>query len=77
MLVAALSACTADEHEDSDAGIGAYMDAQENELREQLAGTGVSVVRHGNDIVLNMPSNVTFDVDQANVQSSFYSVLNS
>ena len=77
VLVAALSACTAGEHEDSDAGIGAYMDAQENELREQLAGTGVSVVRHGNDIVLNMPGKVTFDVDQANVQSSFYPVLNS
>ena len=26
--------------------VGAYMDAQENKLREQLAGTGVSVVRH-------------------------------
>jgi len=57
--------------------VGAYMDAQENKLREQLAGTGVSVVRLGNDIVLNMPGNVTFDVNQAAVQSSFYPVLNS
>ena len=77
VLVAALSACSAGEQEDSDAGIGAYMDAQEKELREQLAGTGVSVVRHGNDIVLNMPGNVTFDINQSNVQSSFYPVLNS
>jgi outer membrane protein OmpA-like peptidoglycan-associated protein len=57
--------------------VGAYMDAQENKLREQLAGTGVSVVRLGDDIVLNMPGNVTFDVNQAAVQSGFYPVLNS
>ena len=57
--------------------VGAYMDAQENKLREQLAGTGVSVVRFGDDIVLNMPGNVTFDVNQAAVQSGFYPVLNS
>lgn len=57
--------------------VGAYMDAQENKLREQLAGTGVSVVRHGDDIVLNMPGNVTFDVNQSVVQSGFYPVLNS
>jgi outer membrane protein OmpA-like peptidoglycan-associated protein len=57
--------------------VGAYMDAQENKLREQLAGTGVSVVRLGDDIVLNMPGNVTFDVDQSAVKSGFYPVLNS
>jgi len=57
--------------------VGAYMDAQENKLREQLAGTGVSVVRLGDDIVLNMPGNVTFDVNQGAVQSGFYPVLNS
>lgn len=57
--------------------VGAYMDAQENKLREQLAGTGVSVTRLGDDIVLNMPGNVTFDVNQSAVQSSFYPVLDS
>jgi len=57
--------------------VGAYMDAQENKLRQQLQGTGVSVVRLGDDIVLNMPGNVTFDVNQSAVQSSFYPVLDS
>ena len=57
--------------------VGAYMDAQENKLREQLAGTGVSVTRLGDDIVLNMPGSVTFDVNQSAVQSNFYPVLNS
>ncbi|MGE0625220.1 MAG: OmpA family protein [Pseudomonadales bacterium] len=57
--------------------VGAYMDAQENKLREQLRNTGVSVTRLGNDIVLNMPGNVTFDVNQSDVKSNFYPVLNS
>jgi outer membrane protein OmpA-like peptidoglycan-associated protein len=57
--------------------VGAYMDAQENKLRQQLQGTGVSVTRLGNDIVLNMPGNVTFDVNQSDVKSNFYPVLNS
>ena len=42
------------------AAIGSYMDQQEAELRAQLQGTGVSVTRVGNQIILNMPSNITF-----------------
>ncbi len=58
-------------------GVGAYMDKQEQELRAQLQGTGVSVTRNGNDIILNMPSNVTFATNQDQVNSSFYPVLDS
>ncbi len=57
--------------------VGAYMDAQEAKLREQLENTGVSVTRIGDDIVLNMPGNVTFDVNRDEVKSGFYPVLNS
>jgi len=57
--------------------VGGYMDAQEAKLRRQLASTGVSVTRIGNDIVLNMPGNITFDVNRAEVKSTFYPVLNS
>lgn len=57
--------------------VGAYMDAQEAKLREQLRGTGVSVTRDGNNLILNMPGNVTFDTDQSAIRSSFYPVLNS
>lgn len=57
--------------------IGAFMDQQEAELRAQLEGTGVSVTRMGDRIVLNMPSDVTFQTDQDAVQASFYPVLNS
>ncbi len=58
-------------------GIGIYMDNQEAELRAQLQGTGVSVTRVGHNIVLNMPSNITFDSDQDAVKPQFYDVLSS
>jgi outer membrane protein OmpA-like peptidoglycan-associated protein len=59
------------------AGIGDYMDKQEAVLRRQLEGTGVRVVREGDNIRLVMPSNITFGVDQDQVRSGFYETLNS
>jgi len=58
-------------------GIGHYMDLQEAKLREQLAGTGVSVTRVGNEIILNMPGNVTCATNQADINARFYPVLDS
>lgn len=46
-------------------GIGYYLDRQENKLRELLRGTGVSVTRYDDRIVLNMPNNLTFDTNSA------------
>ncbi|MGN6583496.1 MAG: OmpA family protein [Rhizobiaceae bacterium] len=57
--------------------VGVYMDNQEAELRAQLRGTGVSVTREGNRIVLNMPSNITFQTDQDAIMPGFYPTLNS
>jgi outer membrane protein OmpA-like peptidoglycan-associated protein len=57
------------------AAIGNYMDQQEAELRAQLQGTGVSVTRVGQQIILNMPSNITFAVDSARVQPQFNETL--
>ena len=57
--------------------VGYYMDVQEAKLRQRLEGTGVRVVRDGDNITLVMPSNVTFGVDQAAVKASFYPVLDS
>lgn len=59
------------------AGVGAYMDVQEAKLREQLQGTGVQVVREGDNIRLIMPGNITFETDSYNLRGSFYPVLNS
>jgi len=58
-------------------GIGYYMDVQEAQLREQLQGTGVSVTRAGEEIILNMPGNVTFSSGSAAVRADFYRVLDS
>jgi outer membrane protein OmpA-like peptidoglycan-associated protein len=58
-------------------GVGVYMDQQEAKLRQRLSNSGVSVTRVGDSIVLNMPSNVTFDTDQAEVKPQFYETLNS
>lgn len=57
--------------------VGNYMDSQESELRAQLQGTGVSVTRNGDSIILNMPSNITFPTDQSAVLAGFYPTLNS
>lgn len=59
------------------AGIGYYMDSQEAKLRKQLRGSGVSVVREGNNINLVMPSNITYASNSADINSNFYQVLNS
>ena len=58
-------------------GVGNYMDRQEAKLRAQLQGTGVSVTRSGDNIILNMPGNVTFQTNSADINASFYPVLNS
>lgn len=55
--------------------VGYYMDRQEAELRRQTAGTGVDVIRSGDDLILRMPSHVTFDVDRAEIKPQFHSVL--
>src|SRR5690606_24128258 len=57
--------------------IGSYMDRQEAELRAELQGTGVSVTRRGDYIILNMPSNITFGTDQYNVNPGFFPTLNA
>ena len=57
--------------------IGSYMDRQEAELRGYLRGTGVSVTRNGDQIILNMPSNITFATDQDQVIPAFHETLNA
>ncbi|WP_417616637.1 OmpA family lipoprotein [Oceanisphaera sp.] len=56
-------------------GVGYYMDVQEAKLRDQMRGTGVSVTRNGDNIILNMPSSITFAVDSADLSPSFYNTL--
>jgi outer membrane protein OmpA-like peptidoglycan-associated protein len=55
--------------------VGYYMDKQEAKLREQMAGTGVDVVRQGDNITLDVPGGLTFAFDSAEVNTQFYPVL--
>jgi outer membrane protein OmpA-like peptidoglycan-associated protein len=57
--------------------VGYYMDRQEAKLRQELQGTGVSVTRQGDNLILNMPGNVTFKTDSADISADFYPVLRS
>src|SRR5688572_8516944 len=58
-------------------GVGYYMDVQEAKLRQQLQGTGVSVTRTGKNITLNMPGNITFASNSADLNQNFFAVLDS
>jgi len=57
-------------------GVSAYVTRLETELRRQTAGTGADVIRSGNDLVLRMPSNITFAVGSFAVQPGARSTLN-
>jgi outer membrane protein OmpA-like peptidoglycan-associated protein len=58
-------------------GIGYYMDQQEALLRQELQGSGVQVERHGDDIRLIMPGNITFKAGSYDLESEFMPVLES
>ena len=57
------------------AGIGAYMDKQERDLRARTAGTDVQVVRQGDDLILNIPSGINFAYNSATVEPQFQRTL--
>jgi outer membrane protein OmpA-like peptidoglycan-associated protein len=58
-------------------GYGHYVDKQEAAMRERLRGTGVSVKRHGDQLTLVMPGNITFETNASDVKPEFYPVLSS
>ena len=55
--------------------IGSYMDQQEEEFRQELSGTGIDVIREGDNIRLVMPSNITFATNQSYISSGFHATL--
>lgn len=58
-------------------GTGYYFDRQEQQLRQRLANTGVSVTRTAEGIQLNMPGQISFPSAQSALLPSFYEVLDS
>lgn len=56
--------------------IGYYMDQQEKQLRQKMAGTGVEVERVGDNIKLIMPGGITFRTGSSDILPQFYDPLN-
>lgn len=53
------------------AAVGQYMDRQQRALEAELSGTGVGVARQGDNLVLRMPSDVTFASNQSSIDPRF------
>lgn len=58
------------------AAVGSYMDKQEKALNEELSGTGVKVVRDGDKLRLDIPAQLTFEVNRFDIRSNLYPVFN-
>lgn len=59
------------------AAVGQYLDQQQRDLETSLAGTGAEVERQGDQLLVTMPSEVTFASDSAQIQPQFYGALNN
>jgi len=57
------------------AGIGRYMDGQEEDMRRKVAASGIGIQRIGDRIELVMPSDVTFSKGSATLDPSFMPTL--
>lgn len=58
------------------AAVGSYMDKQEKALNQELSGSGVKVVREGDKLRLDIPAQLTFDINRSDIRSSLYPVFN-
>lgn len=59
------------------AAVGNYMERQRRDLERQTAGTGVVVEQQGDELLLTMPSGITFPVNSYMIQPQFQQTLNS
>lgn len=57
------------------AAVGNYMDRQQAQLREQLRNSGVDVIREGDNIILDVPGDITFAYDQADIRPEMRPIL--
>ncbi|WP_174803548.1 OmpA family protein [Martelella limonii] len=56
---------------------GAYMDSQEQAFRDQLQGTGVTIVRTPNYIAVVFPSAISFETDKSTIVPEFGPALDT
>ena len=59
------------------AAVGQYLDQQQRDLEAGLAGTGAEVERDGDQLLVNLPSSITFDTDSAQIKPEFQSSLDN
>jgi len=59
------------------AATGGYMDIQASKLGEKLRGTGVQVLRDGDNIRLIMPNSITFNTNDDTMKTTANQVLDS
>ena len=59
------------------AATGGYMDVQASKLGEKLRGTGVQVLRDGDNIRLIMPNRITFNTNDDTMKTTANQVLDS
>lgn len=58
----------------ADSGVLTYMDRQAAALMQQLGGSGITMGRQGDDILMQMPD-VTFDTGRASIKAEYREVL--
>lgn len=58
------------------AAVGSYMDKQEKALNEELSGSGVKVVREGDKLRLDIPAQLTFEINRSDIRANLYPVFN-
>ncbi len=54
-----------------------YVDSQYTVFENELRGTGARVTRHGNQIIIEMPADVTFAFNKADIRPRFMPSLNA
>lgn len=52
------------------AGVGTYLDEQQRQLEQGLDGTGASVTRQGDRLMVSLPESITFDTDSSALKPS-------
>lgn len=58
------------------AAVGQYLDQQQRELEQNLAGSGAQVIREGDQLLVNFPAEITFATDSAQIRPQFHQTLN-
>ena len=57
------------------AAIGNQLDEQQKELEKNLEGTGATVTNTGEQLLVNLPSSVSFDFDRSDLKPEFFTPL--